>query len=150
MAAIMVPVSPFRVTVGTASLLEALTGVRSKPKVYPWSCAHPTWKFAWHCKQDTQAPLVFLQSLHVWSYRSVAAPMPSTVSSRAALLNLASGCHRAQYTWTQLLSAVRFSGSRGTTGRPFSCCFARYSSLAYSTSSFSIRSLSLSRSVFFL
>lgn len=33
MAAIMVPVSPLSVTVGTASLLVALTGVMSKPKV---------------------------------------------------------------------------------------------------------------------
>lgn len=149
-AAIRVPVSPFIVTVGTASLRETLTGVMSNPNVYPLLCAQPTWKVAWHCRHDVHAPSVVLQSLQTASYRSVGAPIPSTMSRRVALLNLISGCHIAQYTCTQLLSAVRLSGSRGTSGRPFSCCRRRYSSLALSISSFSRRSLSRSRSVLFL
>lgn len=46
--------------------------------------------------------------------------MPSLGSSDLAFANLTSGVKTAQVTWTQLLSAVLFSGSLGSTGRPSS------------------------------
>jgi hypothetical protein len=79
---------------------------------------------ALHEWQATHAPPVFLQALQISSYLAEAIDgIPSDGSRAFALPNFTSGIKMAQVTWTQLLLAVRFSGSLGLTGLFNSSCF---------------------------
>lgn len=79
---------------------------------------------ALHEWQLTHAPLLFLHNLHTSSYLAVGIDgIPSEGSKALAFPNFTSGVNTAQVTWTQLLFAVLFSGSRGSRGLFISSCF---------------------------
>lgn len=79
-----------------------------------------------HWWQKTHAPPFWVQAWQVSSYLARGIEGTPSEGSRALPFpNLTSGVQTAHVTWTQLLSAVRFSGSLGLTGRFISSCFLR-------------------------
>lgn len=105
---------------------------------------------ALHVWQDRHAFPSCLQTLQLSILRaSGILGIPSDGVSALALPNLISGVKTAQVTWTQLLFAVRFKGSRGLTGRLSSSCRLRKNSASSMAFSLSLRSRSRSFSARF-